>query len=145
MTRFSAPTARFRRWGILRTGGALTASVAERLKRSYVMLRNLEHAIQYVDDQQTQLWPTDPAARHRVAMLYGEEESALDAKLQEVREFVRTTFDSIFHAQEQTEESASDWPEGWTAGLPDTEKPLAAKSPPSGIRIRIHSRPGFSL
>lgn len=113
--------------GYLADRGALTASVAERLKRSYVMLRNLEHAIQYVDDQQTQLWPTDPAARHRVAMLYGEEESALDAKLQEVREFVRTTFDSIFHAQEQTEESASDWPEGWTAGLPGTEKPLAAK------------------
>lgn len=43
--------------------GALTANVAGRLKRSYVMLHQSGSTpFQYVDDQQTQLWPTDPAA-----------------------------------------------------------------------------------
>lgn len=68
--RFSAPTARFRRWGVFadRILGIRLQVLLDTWGGKYVMFRNLEHAIQYVDDQQT-FWPT--MASPRVAMLYG--------------------------------------------------------------------------
>ncbi|MCG5030328.1 bifunctional [glutamate--ammonia ligase]-adenylyl-L-tyrosine phosphorylase/[glutamate--ammonia-ligase] adenylyltransferase [Mesosutterella sp. OilRF-GAM-744-9] len=108
--------------------GILTQEKSERLKRSYVFLRCLEHAIQYVDDQQTQLWPSDPQARARVAGLMGEDPGRLDATLSEIRGFVSETFDSIFHARDGEDGAApSGWPEGWLSGAPGVEKDLAAK------------------
>ncbi len=105
--------------------GVLTGDVSERLKRSYVTLRNIEHAIQYVDDQQTQLWPTDPVARGHVAALYGKAPDALDQELGEIRNFVKETFDSIFNAQEK--ETPTGWPEGWETGAPGTDRLLEAR------------------
>lgn len=39
--------------------GAVTEETAEKLSRDYVFLRNLEHALQYVDDRQTQMLMDD--------------------------------------------------------------------------------------
>lgn len=39
--------------------GAVTKETAEKLSRDYVFLRNLEHALQYVDDRQTQMLMDD--------------------------------------------------------------------------------------
>lgn len=107
--------------------GILTQENAERLKRDYVFLRNLEHAIQYVDDQQTQLWPSDPEARRRVAVMFGGNEAEIDGKLADVRDFVAQTFDSIFHADEKSGSVSEGWPEGWPTGAPGMERALAAK------------------
>lgn len=111
----------------LSSRGILTQENAERLKKSYVFLRNLEHAIQYVDDQQTQLWPSDPEARHRVAVLFGAGEEQIEAQLADIRGFVAKTFDSIFHAQGEAAEASSGWPEGWPSGAPGMDRALAAK------------------
>jgi glutamate-ammonia-ligase adenylyltransferase len=46
------------------------AAVAE-LREAYVFLRNLEHRLQYLDDQQTHALPTDDADRERVAHSMG--------------------------------------------------------------------------
>lgn len=107
--------------------GILTQENAERLKRDYVFLRNLEHAIQYVDDQQTQLWPSDPEARRRVAVMFGGGEAEIDSELARVRDFVARTFDSIFHADEKSGSVSEGWPEGWPTGAPGMERALAAK------------------
>ena len=46
------------------------ATVAE-LRTAYVFLRNLEHRLQYLDDQQTQTLPREPADRNLVAEMMG--------------------------------------------------------------------------
>lgn len=46
------------------------AAVSE-LREAYVFLRNLEHRLQYLDDQQTQSLPADDADRQRVAHSMG--------------------------------------------------------------------------
>ena len=51
--------------------GVLPAVTCERLSTSYLFLRNLEHALQYVDDAQTHRVPDDERARDRVARLLG--------------------------------------------------------------------------
>ncbi len=43
----------------------------EQLKQAYVFLRNLEHAIQYVDDQQTQLLPDNSEQKAKIAAMMG--------------------------------------------------------------------------
>ncbi len=115
--------------------GILTGSVAERLKRSYVFLRNLEHAIQYVNDEQTQLWPSAEEPRSHVAALFGESPEVLEARLAETRDFVRGVFDSVFHAKEKdTEAEDSGWPAGWETGAPGTDRALEARIAELGYR-----------
>jgi glutamate-ammonia-ligase adenylyltransferase len=77
--------------------GVLPAATAERLATSYVFLRNLEHALQYVDDAQTHVLPVDPEARRRVGRLLGASSvEALLAEYRAVQEFVAGVFDSVF-------------------------------------------------
>lgn len=79
--------------------GALAAPTCERLAAAYDFLRRLEHALQYVDDAQTHLLPTDPAELARVAaMLRLPSPEALRARFDETREFVAEAFDAIFLA-----------------------------------------------
>ena len=121
----------------LSSRGVIPQQTSEKLKSGYVMLRNLEHAIQYVDDQQTQLWPSDPAQRQRVASLYGMPAEELDHELARVRAFVKETFDSVFHAQGEKARAGGGWPEGWETGAPGVEKALEAKIAELG-----YERPG---
>ena len=45
----------------------------------------------------------------------------------EIRNFVARTFDSIFHAEEKSDEAASGWPEGWHSGAPGMDRALVTK------------------
>ncbi|MEP6607695.1 MAG: bifunctional [glutamate--ammonia ligase]-adenylyl-L-tyrosine phosphorylase/[glutamate--ammonia-ligase] adenylyltransferase [Burkholderiaceae bacterium] len=77
--------------------GVLPAAICDQLCAAYVFLRNLEHALQYVDDLQTHVVPSDPAALEVVAKLLGAR--SLEAMLGEYRaiqKFVAETFDDIF-------------------------------------------------
>jgi glutamate-ammonia-ligase adenylyltransferase len=77
--------------------GVLQEGTCDKLATSYVFLRNLEHALQYVDDAQTHVLPVDAAARERVARLLGA--AGVDAMLAEyraVQEFVAGVFDTVF-------------------------------------------------
>ena len=76
---------------------SLPQDTAARLASCYEFLRNLEHALQYVDDAQTHTLPTDPGARTRVAALMGETSAeALLERYHRVREDVAAAFDSVF-------------------------------------------------
>lgn len=97
---------------LLAERGVMDREVAERLIREYEFLRNLEHALQYVDDKQTQTLPADPESRERVAAMLGIESSAMMRRLHDAQSFVAGVFDSIFNTDVPSEESPG-WQIGW--------------------------------
>ncbi|MBZ2170180.1 bifunctional [glutamate--ammonia ligase]-adenylyl-L-tyrosine phosphorylase/[glutamate--ammonia-ligase] adenylyltransferase [Marinobacter sp. F4216] len=54
----------------------LPVTVVAELREAYVFLRNLEHALQGMEDRQTQLLPEDDLSRARVALIMGFEDWA---------------------------------------------------------------------
>ncbi len=105
--------------------GAIKADQAARLCEHYIFLRNLEHAIQYVDDQQTHRLPNDEAAQATIAAMMAMEPAAMVKKLEDVRNYVAETFDAIFQVQEETI-AEDDWPQGWLHGFDSAFDPLVA-------------------
>jgi glutamate-ammonia-ligase adenylyltransferase len=104
--------------------GELAADVVARLDQSYVFLRNLEHRLQYVNDQQTQELPDDGATQSIIASATGHADyGALLAELDPLREFVSAQFEAVFGARQEAGES--DW---WQEGsnVEDLGKVLAA-------------------
>ncbi len=76
----------------------MSADAAAKLSDAYVFLRQLEHRIQYLDDQQTHLLPTADADLGWIARSLGLADSAaLLNRLCEVRECVATEFDALLH------------------------------------------------
>ncbi len=72
------------------------AAVAE-LRAAYIFLRNLEHRLQYRDDQQTQALPTDPEAHALLAEYMGfADEAGFTTTLTQHRAAVSRHFDAIF-------------------------------------------------
>jgi [glutamine synthetase] adenylyltransferase / [glutamine synthetase]-adenylyl-L-tyrosine phosphorylase len=100
---------------------ALEASVAGELAAAYVLLRQVEHALQYVDDAQTHLMPADPAGRDRVARLLRRQDGAtLMAELDAARERVAAAFDAVFAPGEApAPASAGTLPDDWLAVTPE--------------------------
>lgn len=73
------------------------------LRAAYIFLRNLEHRLQYRDDQQTQALPTDPEARALLAECMGfTDETAFLAALAGHRAAVSLHFDAIFGETDDT-------------------------------------------
>jgi [glutamine synthetase] adenylyltransferase / [glutamine synthetase]-adenylyl-L-tyrosine phosphorylase len=89
--------------------GLIKTDVAQRLANSYVLLRQIEHRIQYLDDQQTHLLPRDDQDLQWIAASLGlTDHTATDpdcrsgacqlmTALCQVREFVANEFDSLLH------------------------------------------------
>jgi glutamate-ammonia-ligase adenylyltransferase len=72
------------------------AAVAE-LRAAYAYLRDLEHRLQYRDDQQTQTLPHDPQALQAIAEMTGQADAAgLRRELDAHREVVTRHFEAIF-------------------------------------------------
>ena len=81
----------------LAQAGALSAATAGPLAAAYDFLRRLEHALQYVDDAQTHLFPPQAEERERIARLLRQPSAAaLEAQLRATREFVAGAFDAAF-------------------------------------------------
>lgn len=77
--------------------GALPPATCNRLAVAYAFLRNLEHALQYVDDAQTHAVPTDAAALERISKLIGAKSTAaMLAEYRAVQRVVSETFDAVF-------------------------------------------------
>jgi len=134
--------------------GLLAPAVAEQLCAAYLLLRQVEHRLQYLDDAQTHALPVDPQDRLRLAQSLGHPEfSQLLAALDVHRQFVEEQFDQLFADKADavgtsTEDCAPDidwlWSdslsEGWidnlnNPGRPDGEaggKPGAAQAAGSG-------------
>ncbi len=97
---------------LLAQEGELHADVVQRLDDSYVYLRNLEHRLQYLDDQQTQMLPESDEQQAVIARATGHEDyAALLAELQPLREFVSTQFEAVFGSKQATNDD-NVWHEG---------------------------------
>ena len=82
--------------------GLMKPATADRLAQGYVLLRQIEHRIQYLDDQQTHLLPTGDEDLAWIARSLGlgspqGDAGALLDRLGEVREFVANEFDALLH------------------------------------------------
>lgn len=81
--------------------GLMSSATAQALSVAYEFLRRVEHRIQYLDDQQTHVLPTDDADLNWIASTMGYDSSgsfliALDAH----REFVANEFDNLLRGAE---------------------------------------------
>ena len=84
----------------LAAGGLMKRATAERLAAAYTLLRRVEHRIQYLDDQQTHVLPTQDGDLAWIATSLGPESAgacALIDLLGEAREFVAAEFDLLLH------------------------------------------------
>ncbi|MBI3714687.1 MAG: bifunctional [glutamate--ammonia ligase]-adenylyl-L-tyrosine phosphorylase/[glutamate--ammonia-ligase] adenylyltransferase [Betaproteobacteria bacterium] len=81
--------------------GLLPAARVQRLEEAYRFLRNLEHRLQYLDDQQTQALPAQADDRQRIAEAMNFPDwTALLASLNRHREFVTAEFEASFTGAE---------------------------------------------
>ncbi|MES2548014.1 MAG: bifunctional [glutamate--ammonia ligase]-adenylyl-L-tyrosine phosphorylase/[glutamate--ammonia-ligase] adenylyltransferase [Pseudomonadota bacterium] len=85
---------------LLQNKSLLPEKTVSELTSAYVFLRNLEHRLMYVDDQQTQDLPKNDAPRTRIAkaMQYADWDSFL-AQLNVHRQIVQQHFDATFNAE----------------------------------------------
>ena len=75
----------------------LPSETCQKLAVAYIFLRNLEHALQYVDDAQTHVVPSDVAEIEGIAKLIGARSvAAMLAEYQACQTLVADTFDAIF-------------------------------------------------
>jgi glutamate-ammonia-ligase adenylyltransferase len=94
----------------LLANGELTAAIVEQLTAAYVFLRNLEHRLQYLDDQQTQDIPESAEDRALLAAGMGYADYAtLLAELDKHRKLVSAQFEKIFSASEAESGNADIW------------------------------------
>jgi len=76
--------------------GLMPAATARGLTEAYLFLRQVEHRIQYLDDQQTHVLPTDAADLQWMAASLGlPDSSALLCELDRHRELVAQEFDAL--------------------------------------------------
>jgi [glutamine synthetase] adenylyltransferase / [glutamine synthetase]-adenylyl-L-tyrosine phosphorylase len=82
----------------------ITSETEQELREAYVFLRRLEHRLQYVEDKQTHMLPTDAAERERVARSMDFADwSAMLAVLDQHRSRVSQQFDAVFSDPEAGE------------------------------------------
>ncbi|OYU43637.1 MAG: bifunctional glutamine synthetase adenylyltransferase/deadenyltransferase [Burkholderiales bacterium PBB4] len=80
----------------LARAGLMPQATAEALTRAYVFLREVEHRIQYLDDQQTHVLPTDDADLSWIAQTLGYTNPCeFLAQLDTHRELVAQEFDAL--------------------------------------------------
>lgn len=83
--------------GQLGSLGIMTEARVEALQSAYTFLRNLEHRLQYLDDQQTQLLPVNDDDRERIAHAMNLADwPALLYVLNRHRQQVTTEFEALF-------------------------------------------------
>lgn len=84
----------------------LSAAEVEQLQRAYTFLRNLEHRLQYLDDAQTHILPSNQDERLTVAKMMGfANVESLLAALDAHRAVVAAQFDAIF-SDKQNDQAA---------------------------------------
>ncbi|MRI31626.1 bifunctional [glutamate--ammonia ligase]-adenylyl-L-tyrosine phosphorylase/[glutamate--ammonia-ligase] adenylyltransferase [Endozoicomonas sp. OPT23] len=105
----------------------LPASATDELRAAYIYLRNLEHAIQALQDKQTQQLPIDNETLDRLAFSMGQRDwSELLSVLDDYREKVTQHFDDVVadpedSTEEQTAE-ATGWHLLWMGHLSEEEE-----------------------
>lgn len=96
--------------------------ISSELQESYVFLRNLEHRLQYYNDQQTHDLPEVEAHRAMIAKSMGMPDwDTLDAEIKKVRAFVSQQFSDVFayETDPSDEGKASSGQDFWNMHLED--------------------------
>jgi len=89
----------------LAIAGKTTTEIQSDLDEAYHFLRTLEHRLQMVHDEQTQLLPSDPGELNKLGVFMGYDEPALFRdKLKTTLETVQTHYDNLFRFEESPEE-----------------------------------------
>jgi glutamate-ammonia-ligase adenylyltransferase len=89
---------------ILKSKQLLDAQTVDALSQAYVFLRNLEHRLMYVEDQQTQELPKNEEARARIAKAMGFADwQAFLQVLNQHRNLVQQHFDATFREDAHAE------------------------------------------
>jgi glutamate-ammonia-ligase adenylyltransferase len=99
---------------VLGERGHLPPEAAAELRDAYVYLRDLEHRLQYRDDQQTQSLPQDPEELQALAEMTGQADAAaLRRTLDAHRETVTRHFEAIFAGARDNGGKSEDaaWPQ----------------------------------
>lgn len=92
----------------------LPSHVVRELREAYVFLRNLEHALQGIEDKQTQLLPVDTLSRARIALIMGFESWAdCEQELKQHRDRVATHFANIIATEDSEADTQSPLDERW--------------------------------
>jgi len=100
----------------LKENGQLSAQVATDLDTAYVFLRNLEHRLQYLDDQQTQELPEKSEDQEVIAdAMRFPNYSVLLNELDRHRTLVSLQFEQIFGPQQHEQDGIQLWREDITA------------------------------
>ncbi|MFA6921865.1 MAG: bifunctional [glutamate--ammonia ligase]-adenylyl-L-tyrosine phosphorylase/[glutamate--ammonia-ligase] adenylyltransferase [Gallionella sp.] len=126
----------------LAENGQLAAAVAADLDAAYVFLRNLEHRLQYLDDQQTQALPSSDEDRQVIAEAMGYADyAALLRVLDRYRVLVSAQFEQIFGASAAEQRCGELWREDidafeLTRGLENLQFPQAAASAQLLLQLR---------
>ena len=89
---------------LLKNKGLLQEKIVDELTETYVFLRNLEHRLMYVEDQQTQDLPKTDQAKARIASAMGYKNwDTLLSELNAYRKIVAQHFDATFSEKSQTQ------------------------------------------
>jgi glutamate-ammonia-ligase adenylyltransferase len=103
---------------LLADRGLLPVSAVEELTRAYYFLRDTEHRIQALHDQQTQMLPVDVADRERLAEAMGFADwSDYSAALACERDTVHRHFRDVIDAREPETESEANASEQWPPAI----------------------------
>jgi glutamate-ammonia-ligase adenylyltransferase len=95
---------------LLADKGQLEVQTVDELSQAYIFLRNLEHRLQYLDDQQTQDIPSDESNRALLATGMGfSDYASLLTELDIHRERVSRHFSQIFTTQQEETSSSPYW------------------------------------
>ena len=87
--------------------GILPEDTVARLLAAYRFLRDVEHRLQYWDDQQTQTLPDDPEQQTQLAISMGfADYAAFSGSLKTQRDFVNQQFNQILNPPEQPDSEA---------------------------------------
>jgi len=122
----------------LASNGQLPAMTVADLDAAYVFLRNLEHRLQYLDDQQTQELPDKPEDQQVIAQAMNYPDyAALLQELDRHRALVSQQFDQIFGEQRDEPDDMQLWRDEITADelIPLLEKQGYRAAPDSAQRL----------
>ena len=108
----------------LAEAGILEQENVNELLKAYRFLRDVEHRLQYWDDQQTQMLPQNPEQQQRLAESMGfADYEAFSDRLQQHRKLVNTLFNQILtEPEEQNKEKGHELAGIWEQTLDEGER-----------------------
>lgn len=127
----------------LQSANVMTAETAQALQKAYVFLRQVEHRIQYLDDQQTHALPTNTEDLQWIAQSLGlADVPAFLAQLQSHRDTVAFEFERLLGASKKNGDDSADSASiqaGNATSFHDADNSLHAISASSGAFFDLPS------